>query len=125
MGDRRTCDREGSRLMIAASITLVFNNLPRASSAVRSGLEQAIGAAGVATEGFAKGYAAVDTGAMRGSIATQHSGLTATVSAGTEYANYVEYGTVRAGAQPFMRPGLEAARPGLEAAIRSLLGRLA
>ena len=48
------------------------------------------------------------TGQLRRSIQLdmEDNGLTAKVSANTEYAAYVEYGTRFMGAQPYMRPAL-------------------
>lgn len=50
----------------------------------------------------------VDTGTLRRSIRLdiEDGGMTAEVSANTEYAAYVEYGTRFMAAQPFLRPAL-------------------
>lgn len=52
---------------------------------------------------FTKGYS---TGATERSIALsfKDEGLTAIVAPGTEYSEYVEYGTRKMEAQPFVRP---------------------
>lgn len=52
--------------------------------------------------------APVDTGTLRRSIRLdiQDGGMTAEVSANTDYAAYVEYGTRFAAAQPYLRPAL-------------------
>lgn len=52
--------------------------------------------------------APVDTGQLRRSIQLDiiDGGMTAKVSANTEYAAYVEYGTRFMGAQPYLRPAL-------------------
>lgn len=59
--------------------------------------------------GAAKMLAPVDTGALRGSIVTMTeasaNGATATVGTDLEYAPYVELGTSRAKAQPYLHPG--------------------
>jgi HK97 gp10 family phage protein len=56
----------------------------------------------------------VDTGRLRRSISSDVEGkelVVGTVSADTEYAAYVEYGTSRMHAQPYLRPAmLEAQR---------------
>lgn len=66
-------------------------------------------------EGAAKYRCPVDTGNLRRSIAAQPptmQGDTAVALVGTnvEYAAYVEFGTRKMNAQPFMGPALEAAR---------------
>lgn len=52
--------------------------------------------------------APVDTGQLRNSIQLKLSlnGMTAIVSANTEYAAYQEYGTRKMTAHPFLRPAL-------------------
>lgn len=58
------------------------------------------------TERNAKQLAPVDTGYMRNSISSSftHGGLVGTVTANAEYALFVEFGTTRQPAQPFMFP---------------------
>ncbi len=60
----------------------------------------------------AKQRCPVDTGALRNSIAARKNGLKATVGAGNNnvnYASFVEYGTYKMAAQPFMTPAKEIA----------------
>lgn len=56
----------------------------------------------------------VDTGRLRSSIGRQVAvdqlGLVGIVGTDVEYAPYVEYGTSRSPAQPFLRPALGAAQ---------------
>lgn len=56
---------------------------------------KALGRAGIVVEGAAIRLVPVDTGLLRGSIATnvKESSLTAQVGTNLEYAPYVEYGT--------------------------------
>lgn len=62
----------------------------------------------------AKRLCPVDTGRLRASInwrlEADARGLLAIVGTDVEYAPYVEFGTSRMSAQPFLRPALEAAR---------------
>lgn len=66
----------------------------------------------VSVDRAAKGYCPVDTGRLRSSInwrlATDSQGLLAVIGTNVEYAPYVEFGTGRMGAQPFLRPALGA-----------------
>lgn len=56
-------------------------------------------------EAEAKKLCPVDTGRLRASIATQRLGpATYGVGTGVEYAPYVEFGTRKMSAQPFLRP---------------------
>lgn len=55
-----------------------------------------------------KGVVPVDTGKLRDSIKKEASGLNVTVGPrGVEYASYVEYGTSRGPAQPYVRPTIQ------------------
>ena len=60
-------------------------------------------------EGKAKMLAAVDTGALKNSIHVENTGLAKRiVTDSVEYGIYVEMGTSRMAAQPFMVPATEA-----------------
>lgn len=48
--------------------------------------------------------------------------LQAVVAVGAEYGAYVEYGTHKMAARPYLGPAAEAVRPGFEAAMKRLLG---
>ena len=86
---------------------------------------------GLMIEAQAKSLAPIDTGRLAGSITTQSrsegttpqppattidtvnkptEGNVAVVGTNVEYAPYVEFGTIRTPAQPFMRPALDLAR---------------
>lgn len=68
----------------------------------------------IRVESAAKRLAPVDTGRLRSSIthelATDTQGLHGRIGTNVEYAPYVEFGTGRTPAQPFLRPALGAAR---------------
>lgn len=74
------------------------------------GIDSAIGVAleeiGLLAEGYAAGKCPVDTGNLRGSITHEVDAGDSAVYIGTnvEYAPYVELGTSRQKAQPFLRP---------------------
>lgn len=62
----------------------------------------------------AKRMCPVDTGRLRSSIVDEMGsdgeGLVARIGSDVEYAAYVELGTSRMGAQPYLRPALDAGR---------------
>ncbi len=64
-------------------------------------------------EAAAKGFCPVDTGRLRSSITTalgeDGEGLYADIGTDVSYGIFVEFGTRRAAAQPFLRPALDAA----------------
>lgn len=70
-------------------------------------------AAALVAESQAKAYCPVDTGRLRGSISTDLSEeknlIIGAVSAHTNYAEYVEFGTSRMAPQPYLRPAMLAA----------------
>lgn len=75
---------------------------------LRAAVARSLEEIGLAAEGYAKRRCPVDTGRLRGSItheaeAIAHGGKVA-VGADVEYAAYVELGTRRQKAQPYLRP---------------------
>lgn len=57
-------------------------------------------------------FAPVDTGTLESSISTDVAGLTAEIGPHTDYEQYVEYGTSKMHAQPYMGPAAEKNTPG-------------
>jgi HK97 gp10 family phage protein len=56
---------------------------------------------------IARGLAAVDTGEMRDKIKAVHLSKFSQVVAGAKHSGYVEFGTYKMAAQPFMRPAVD------------------
>jgi len=76
-------------------------------------------------EAEAKHLVPVDTGALRASITHTLEVLAGEVTAGNDavdYASFVEYGTYRAAAQPYMRPAMERYGPAFVAELQALVG---
>lgn len=67
----------------------------------------ALEAMGLQGEGYAKGYAPVDTGRLRNSISHTADDDAAYIGTNVEYAAYQELGTSRTAAQPYLRPAVE------------------
>lgn len=67
----------------------------------------------------------VDTGRLLGSVNTkikqEGSSITAEVGTNVEYANYIEYGTYKMGAKPFLNPAFDVETEGLENKIRQAI----
>lgn len=75
-------------------------------------------------ERMAKVKAPVDTGALKNSIFSAKVGnLTYKVTAPQHYAIYVEKGTRKMRAQPYLKPALDAERPKLISNLRKLYER--
>jgi HK97 gp10 family phage protein len=69
----------------------------------------------------------VDTGALRdsiqGRVINQQAGEVVAGGGAVDYAGYVEEGTVKMPARPYMHPAADAARPRFEAAVaRAIAG---
>lgn len=74
----------------------------------------------------AKARCPVDTGALQrsihGDVTVAGGKRTLVLAADESYALYVELGTSRAPAQPFLRPAVDAAAPKLTQRLRAALG---
>ena len=66
----------------------------------------------------------VDTGALRRSIrlSLENNNLKAVVRTNVPYAKFVEYGTIRQKAQPYMRPSLRVQKVKFVKAIKNAIG---
>ena len=72
----------------------------------------------------ARNFCPVDTGALQGSIEANVEEFYATIAPATEYAGYVEFGTWKMAAQPYMRPAADKNAPKFEAAMAAALASL-
>lgn len=74
---------------------------------IENGVEAAMKELGESVAERAKEYCPVDTGRLQESITATADGTTVTVGSDVEYAAYVELGTYKMSAQPYLRPALE------------------
>lgn len=101
---------------------VVFDRLPELAGQLRERASEAVRKTALDIEAGAKAIVPVDTGNLKNSIQTKmEDDLTATIGTHVEYAPYVEYGTHRMAAQPYLTPSAEKARPGFEQAMKELL----
>lgn len=101
-------------------LSALTHDLEAGAATVAPKAKLAVGKVGFMVEADAKVFVPVDTGTLQGSIATEVDGLAAEVSATTEYADYVEYGTSRMRPQPYMNPALDKNVPQLERALGAI-----
>ena len=82
------------------------DNSEEAARCIREAVGRALEEIGLAAEGYAKRACPVDTGNLRNSITHVVESAENAVYVGTnvEYAPYVELGTSKMQAQPFLRP---------------------
>lgn len=85
------------------------DNTEAVKNATRLAVYRALNAVGLQAEGYAKRLCPVDTGNLRNSITHgfEMEGLTAFIGTNVEYAAYVEYGTSRTKAQPYIKPAVQ------------------
>ncbi|WWT39948.1 hypothetical protein [Microcystis phage Mae-JY09] len=100
---------------------LVYSRLTAIASASPAIIARALAATAFKVEGAAKRNAPVDTGNLRGSIAASGHGLRWRVTAAAEYALYVELGTRKMSAQPYLVPALRQEMPSLLKALGALV----
>ena len=92
--------------MAIGGMTVNEDNTEEVSQGIRRAIDRALEEIGLAAEGYAKRACPVDTGNLRNSITHAVEGSEDAVYIGTnvEYAPYVELGTWKMQAQPFLRP---------------------
>lgn len=109
----------------SSEVINLTHQLEQSTGEVRTRVAQAVRLVGSKVERDAKIAAPVDTGFLRNSISTRMSGnantSTAEVSAGANYAEYVELGTSRMSPQPFLFPAFERNKQPFIDALQQLL----
>jgi HK97 gp10 family phage protein len=105
------------------SLVVNFNNIPQLSNRAQMAAEQVVAETAQNIEAHARTIVPVDTGRLRASIATTRDApLQASIGPrGVEYCVYVEYGTYKSRAQPYMRPAAEQARAPFIAAMSRIV----
>lgn len=91
---------------MAGNVTVKQDNTEPAVDGIDSAIGRALEEIGLLAENYAAKKCPVDTGNLRGSITYEVDAAGNAVYIGTnvEYAPYVELGTSRQKAQPFLRP---------------------
>ena len=75
--------------------------------AKNAAVQKALEMIGLQCEGYAKLICPVDTGRLRNSLThAQENETTEVIGSAVEYAPYVEYGTQRSKAQPYLKPAV-------------------
>lgn len=101
------------------TVRIISNRLPAYSAALRPTVVAEVQRATYAVEAKAKAIAPVKTGTLRRSIHSvfEQGGLRGIVGPSVLYGKFVELGTRRMGARPYMRPAAAAVLPGFAAAV--------
>lgn len=85
----------------------VTDNSAQVKQALQEAVERGLEAIGLVAEGHAKELCPVDTGRLRNSISHATDGEAVYIGTNVEYAPYVELGTSRMKARPYLRPAAE------------------
>lgn len=97
-------------------IGAVVRNLEKAQKQIEDGVRKAAMRTAFEIEAEAVSRVPVDSGRLKGSISTQEVGDVIEVGSGVkagsevEYAHFVEFGTSRQAAQPYLQPAVEIAK---------------
>lgn len=95
------------------SVKVIRDRKVNAPAAFRRVQDRFLPKAGQMVEGSAKLRVPVDTGRLRASITNRIDGDRAIIGTNVEYAPYVEYGTRRSRAQPYLRAAIDENRRNL------------
>ena len=108
------------------TVRVVSNRLPAISAAIRPAVVAEVQKAAFDIEAQAKAKVPVRTGTLRRSIHSvfENGGLRALVGPSVLYGKFVEFGTRRMGARPYMRPAAEAVLPKFADAVKRALAGL-
>lgn len=89
-----------------SDVEIVEDNTDEFRDGLDAALTRALEKVGLVAEGYAKRLCPVDTGRLRNSIThvLDSGGQAVYVGTNVEYAPYVELGTSRQKAQPYLRP---------------------
>ena len=100
----------------------VENNANLVLTELEHEMEKALVKCGLQAQTFAKSLCPVDTGNLRNSISYIVEGDTVYIGTNTEYAPYVELGTYKMAARPYLEPAISGHIGTYESIIKSELG---
>ena len=107
-----------------SSVTVNQDNTEQAAQGIESAIGVALEKIGLLAEGYAQMKCPVDTGNLRSSITHEVDAGEKAVYIGTnvEYAPYVELGTSKQKAQPYLRPAATEHGDQYRQVLKSALG---
>ena len=92
---------------MSAEIIIVEDNTQKIIKMSQKAINKALEEMGLVGEDHAKEYCPVDTGNLRNSITHTRDDNSAYIGTNVEYAPYVELGTSRQKAQPYLKPAVQ------------------
>jgi len=106
---------------ITVKTTITDNRIPGIMATFPGAVSAVVKKTAMDVEAEAKTLCPVDTGALRRSILAEVEQFSATIAPHTEYDAYVEFGTYKMAAQPYMRPAADKVEPQFVAAIDEIV----
>lgn len=105
------------------TIRVVSNRFPQLPAQIKAAAVNEVKRSTLEIEAKAKERAAVKTGTLRRSIHSvfENGGLRGLVGPSVLYGKFVEFGTRRMGARPYLRPAAEAVMPNFAARLKTAL----
>lgn len=108
-----------------SQITIKYSNFAKIAAQMPRAVSKIVRKTALDVEATAKQIAPVDTGNLKNSIITETpEPLSAIVGPHTDYALYVEFGTSKMSAQPYMTPAAQKHRAPFVTACSRLEGSL-
>lgn len=87
-----------------AEIIVTVDNTDATKAAIHNALLKGLEMVGLKAEGYAKLKCPTDTGRLKNSITHRTDDEAAYIGTNVEYAPYVEMGTVKMAARPYLKP---------------------
>lgn len=104
----------------------ITDNSSKVGAELEEAVKKALTLCGTEAQSYAKKYltekGAVDTGNLRNSVAYKVEDQTMAVGTNVEYAPYIEYGTYKMAARPYLEPAIADNADKYRSIIRSTLG---
>lgn len=107
---------------MAVRIVATLNRFPELARSLPQVRERALDAGVAQCIATAFSLARVDTGNMRSNVTTEKGAGSRTITWNAPYSAYNEFGTYKMSAQPFARPGADAALPVIAAELKGWPG---
>lgn len=113
-------------MKVSVNYKVTYNRLPEIIAMFPGAVSAVVKKTAMDIEADAKEDCPVSPGGgtLKNSIKAKTEEFSATVSPNTDYAAYVEFGTYKMGAQPYMRPAADKNEPKFVAAMEEIVKKL-
>jgi len=109
---------------VTVRTTITDNRIPGIIARFPGAVSKVVAKTAFDIEATAKARVPVKSGTLQRSIAAEVEQFSATIAPHTEYDAYVELGTYKMAAQPYMRPAADMHEPKFVAAIDEIVKRM-